>query len=83
MGLDGLPGAPGIPGRDGERVSVILFRGDFVHFIDRNCIDQGEPGEAIGFGGIVSGPRGDPGPSGRPGVSVSDDEKDNFLEIKY
>lgn len=44
-------------------------------------MNQGEPGDSTGIGGIVPGPRGDPGLPGRPGVPVSIDEKEIFLKI--
>lgn len=34
-------------------------------------INQGEPGDSMGLGGVIPGPRGDPGAPGRPGVPVS------------
>lgn len=34
-------------------------------------MNQGESGDSGGMRGVVPGPRGDPGPSGRPGVPVS------------
>lgn len=37
-------------------------------------VNQGEPGESIGIGGLIQGPRGDPGPAGRPGVAVCSTE---------
>ncbi len=46
-------------------------------------INQGEPGDSTGIGGIVPGPRGDPGLPGRPGVAVSIDKKEIFLKIIY